>query len=287
MEDLLKVIRVLTTNLTLDHSRKGTLLGTKENTSSKIGKKNSRKMWKEKASIDEIAEELDVGRTTVFNYAEKLGLEKREFEVWNKGRPQVNVNLIPTKELGYVVGTLLGDGYKQTRNCVRLVVTDKEFAERFKNCLSEIGMNPSVRRVEDDKYSQGEAWDVVASSLMFRNWYDDLSMEDVESLARESKEFSIGLISGLFDSEGGVDLESNDIGLVNADLEIINLFIDIADSLGYTFHKSKQEKKKCKDLFRAYLVLGDYEYGEKRKAVKDFLRTIEPSIPRKRCKKCV
>lgn len=49
--------------------------------------------------------------------------------------------MIQTKEFGYIVGVLLGDGYLVNDKAIHLETKDLDFAQRYKDMFDKLGIN--------------------------------------------------------------------------------------------------------------------------------------------------
>ncbi len=116
--------------------------------------------------------------------------------------------------LGYIVGVMLGDGSFGKRDGedvnVQMNVKDREFADRFARALSEI-VSGQVRVYEYERHPN--EWGNGMKYVVCKGMKEKISelkwwMEHVV-IRRMPRGFKLGVISGLFDSEGCLSENSN------------------------------------------------------------------------------
>lgn len=126
---------------------------------------------------------------------------------------------VPTAELGYVVGVMLGDGnagavgdhnYK-----LRLRVTDKDFAEAFAEAIGSVLSKPSPRV---KFHAKTHAWHVEVSSLLLYQFLTQ-PLKQLRPTIGHCDDCSGGFLRGFFDSEGNVSEGS--ITATNTDKALI------------------------------------------------------------------
>lgn len=107
--------------------------------------------------------------------------------------------------LGYVVGTILGDGclhsgkmlnkWKTIRYNILLSVKDEQFRDFFSSCIKQIGLHPCVGTTYKGFYSA-----IITSKKLFQYVFDiKNSFEKIENFSTPMK---IGFLKGFYDSEG-------------------------------------------------------------------------------------
>lgn len=125
------------------------------------------------------------------------------------------------RDLGYVVGTLKGDGtcYVQksrkrdgkwlngNAHLMVLKVTDLVFAEKFNLAICRILEKRKLYSIGPMKekllLGKKKRYRVNACNKNFYLWFKNLQDENIKSLGQD-KEFSRGFIEGVMDSEGSV-----------------------------------------------------------------------------------
>ena len=134
----------------------------------------------------------------------------------------------PCPELAYVIGVKMGDASTSVGHynyMIKLRVTDKDFAEEFSRCLSEI-LKRDPPRVK--WHEKTRAWHVQASSLLLQQ----LLLRPVTELRRSifhCRACMCAFVRGFFDSEGSA---SGDLKASNGDLEKLTLVMEVLKVLG-------------------------------------------------------
>lgn len=244
-----------------------------------------------KIPTEEIAERVRKSIAAVWQKAQQLNLRILEKEF----------DRSPSPTLAYILGVVYGDGSvgkfrkrKKERKWaggefsykVQLQVVDKEFAESFKAALENIGLNPHLSKVVPKRTNERNRWGVVANSKPFYSWFKNLTYEDVW-LFLKTREMKREFIRGFYESEGSLakayeemeggrgSSKSWNIIIGNTDKRLTKLVNKIAEALGFTFHFHEYEKKTASAGKYYVLSLGRF------KEIKNFLRQINPVIPRK------
>ena len=111
----------------------------------------------------------------------------------------------PTFELGYIIGTLKGDGYVSKKAFV-LKCKDKEFMDYFIKCVSRLAKHryngtfkPCIVR---NKENGRQYYDFACGRKKFCKWYKRLTDEKIRQIAEKNRRFLIGFLKGFYDSEG-------------------------------------------------------------------------------------
>ena len=218
--------------------------------------------------------------------------EKREEMKFKISMGKVHLNLKLTRELGYVVGVIFGDGYigniytrKGNRKYIipsriELKTKDIEFAKEFFKCCKMIGLNPNIHWKKSYKKNGKDYfyWRVVAYSKILVKWINKLNLE---TILKFPIEFKIGFIRGLFDSDGTFyNILNYQCKFANTNFKLVEIYRKILSELGFTtsicIHKPNNAN--WKPYYEVNIVGGK----ERNKKIKDFLELIQPSIPRKR-----
>ena len=153
---------------------------------------------------------------------------------------------------GYVLGVVMGDGHigtiYQTKSnsrtfVIRLSVTSKAFADRFRDTLHRVtGHKPwqtvyaSVKRGDPKLgFREKEVTEHIVG-LTNRDWFDRLKTykkdRNFSGLVERSEEFRRGFFQGMLDSEGYINPKSNRLSIVNKDMQLLEVTAWIAKSLG-------------------------------------------------------
>ncbi len=186
--------------------------------------------------------------------ARPTDLKRRKDGPYCTGCPRVYDAEIPdTYAAGYVVGTILGDGflYKRTQNGsvgygLRLEVTSKVFADEFAKQLSVCCPDQTPWRGYRKVFGKGcpkikmpagesERHIVLIGS---REWYEKLTPlkhgRNFSLIRLKGSEFRQGFVQGMIDSEGYVNPAYTDVA--NKDIALLAVVRDFLESMG---HKAK------------------------------------------------
>lgn len=168
----------------------------------------------------------------------KVRLNKSHVSNWIRGDhlPDGSVTKfepVPTEELGYVIGTVLGDG--STSICgdhsysIKLRVRDRDFADAFAEAINAVLKLPTVKVRYHDKTSQ---WHVDVSSLLLQQFLRR-PLAELEPIIARSDRCSAGFLRGFFDSEGNVHKGS--VTATNTDKLLIKLVFPQLERLHIEF----------------------------------------------------
>lgn len=179
----------------------------------------------------EIADFFGFSKSFILAKMQKFGMKRRT--------KNIKPNLSPSVFLGYILGTMFGDGStsmpKPTNNIktyqVRLGVNDKCFAEAFARALKEIGLNPCTLHY-------GKRYHIVATSRNFVEWFRSLSLTDIDKIISG---YESNFMAGFYDSEGYLcsRLYGNrktpqcQMGVCNSDLGLIQWINQMLKNLGF------------------------------------------------------
>lgn len=187
--------------------------------------------------------------------------------------------LAPSNNLAYILGVLKGDGCVYRTKIgygVVLSVVDKLFAESFKENLTKIGLHPKISLRDKGNPRWKKQFAVLAYSKAFYYWYKNLTLEDIENLLVENKEFIREFIRGFYESEGCFSywrkgmMYTLEIGVT--DQELLKLVQRMARCLGFDFKMDARKQKKSKTFYRLRMR------GRYKAKFKSFFNTIKPCI---------
>ncbi|MCS7126322.1 MAG: hypothetical protein NZ929_05375, partial [Aigarchaeota archaeon] len=133
--------------------------------------------------------------------------------------------LKPSKELAYIIGTVLGDGYV-TKNkkkkgynevYIELRVKDLEFAEEFSRCLGLVlgRPPPKPRNIESRRRHRVSVKDKTLFELLH-----DKDLEKIRPFVEHCDECRSAFLRGFFDSEGCIS-ENGQLTAYNSNLELL------------------------------------------------------------------
>lgn len=197
---------------------------------------------------------------------------------WNKGRVgcyKVKANLEPSPVLSYILGVLAGDGWvvrvsKSGTYRVGLHNSRKAFADEFAKALENIGLHCNIFPYINRGWGSKLMYRVQASSRMFVDWYDSLSLADVRGIECP-REF----IKGFFQSEGSVC--DDYVRMYNNNRNLLEMIAEMGEGLGFNFHLYTYTRKANKYVPRtriAYLL--DVHGGRQKR--NEFLNLMEIGV---------
>jgi intein-encoded DNA endonuclease-like protein len=240
-------------------------------------------------SMKEIAKEKECSIGGVDYLMRKYGIKKRNrsevsFLLYQDENERdkimkVEVNLQPSKDLAYILGVLVGDGWVGYRYSIGLGSTSKEFAESFANALKNIGLHPNIYLEPKEHFQKrspnaNDLWRVIAYSRQFYKWYKDLNLEKIKEVING---YEVDFVRGFYESEGSCRFRGNspEVGIHNTNRDLIIFVSGLLTGMGFNLSLNVQRysrlKPNRKDCFSLH-VLGKRE--EKLK----FLETINPII---------
>ncbi len=244
--------------------------------------------WDLELSSVQIANMFGCSSTHILDYLKKYGIpirshsEATRVSVSKYGPVmRINPNLTPSKELSYLLGILLGDGYVDKRNNrITLCVTSKVFANEFWTTLKSIGLNPVKDEInpKDSQYKRKKLYRVYARSKIFVEWYKKLNLKIIESDFLTTKEFQKEFIRGFYESEGSLYRDKRykncwTLSITNTDKKLIELINRLITNLGFKTSLSSSRYRK-KEVFYLRILGGTKE-------VRRFIKTINPVIKNK------
>ena len=135
------------------------------------------------------------------------------------------IPLEPSPSLSYVIGVFLGDGsttkLKNGRYIIKLKAIDREFVERFRNALGNLGIKTTFGFEHDP--TRVNRWYVEGSNKTLFQFLNGPR----EQLFKVAREYPREFLQGLFDSEGFPVISAKNkfqvrVALANSDLELLN-----------------------------------------------------------------
>ena len=144
---------------------------------------------------------------------EKYGRQLSIYTIYDwvngKHNPLGNVNKFdgkPSPELAYIIGVMLSDGYlyfydKNNDYFLRLAVIDREFAEKFAECLTKVlGRKRPYKPSFDRKRKR---WVVMGCSvLLFR--FLNRTLKELKTIIEYDEKCVSAFLQALFDGEGSI-----------------------------------------------------------------------------------
>lgn len=190
-----------------------------------------------------------------------------------------------TEDLGYIIGVIIGDGGIYSNNdsgkWVSLQSKDKEFVCEFGEVLCEWanlewhGFDSEKTEVscygpiEIDE-NAADNWKVlksIASAYDFLLEYQEGNYT-VSDLLDTNKEFKLGLLRGLWDSEGSISKEWKRVSFVSTEYKVIELYVRLVEEF----------------IGEVRIYDGDGKINARiiKEFNNEFFKTVQPTIERKR-----
>jgi DNA endonuclease len=151
----------------------------------------------------------------------------------------------PSKALGYIIGANLGDGCKLVKSgCVKLEVTDLEFAQTFNSEMAKLFSRDSPNKILIRRFETGRL-PLYIVKYNSRQLTDLLTLP-LKRLLRIAFAYPREFLRGFFDAEGHVDVLATTRFHVSAGIENSNrrLLFRIKQILMTVFHISSSIYKK-------------------------------------------
>lgn len=208
----------------------------------------------------------------------------------------------PTEELGYIIGVILGDGGVYDSKKVKLKSKDKEFVEEFARVfckwadLEWDGAGSEETDVSfygpiEIKGNRKDQWSIckgIAPLYDFLNEYQEGNY-DIEDMLLKNENFKIGLLRGLWDSEGSIRKTGDDLRFGTTDDKINLLYMKLVEDLigvhldldGEWTTDKKASKKKGEFRVSTKGKRGSRDIAIPDMYINEFYNTVEPSIQRK------
>lgn len=144
------------------------------------------------------------------------------------------------KELGYVVGFFIGDGYSNYNKKNRHYIVefyfnslrDKQMIKFINDLLQKVGLN--VRRQKDKRYNSIRLR-VSSKEFMFFIISKTSELFDETKKTTLSKDYKIGVISGFIDAEGYVN--NGEIQLTQKDKTVLIMIKELCKDLSIATRK--------------------------------------------------
>jgi len=182
-----------------------------------------------------------------------------------------------SSHLAYILGVLKGDGSvfrdfntNSIAHVIKLSATSETFANSFLNELKAIGLNPSIRQIQDKRINRKDKFRVLVCSKIFYDWYYSIDKKRLVTIAKAYPEH---FLRGLYESDGD---QSNNrpvmITISNTNKEIIELACIALNSLEFRYSiTTPKMKSNRRQVYRLRILGGNSER-------KRFMETIKPCI---------
>ena len=140
-------------------------------------------------------------------------------------------------DLGYVLGTLYGDGsasvYQNKKGytiyALSLEVKDYNFAFSFANALTKVFKRSKPIPVYTWKSKKGELYQVHQARKEFILWFKSLTYSDLREMLLFNTDTARGFINGFWDSEGSYSGDCLKADCI--DIELMNILKEVLDTL--------------------------------------------------------
>lgn len=195
--------------------------------------------WDKGNSQYEIAEKLDIPRSTIERIMDKHDIKARDSGDALRLQRGIDFEKKWDANIFYIFGVLEGDGWygmHNGRGKIALAVTDKKFAKTFKNALEQVGLNPFIYLsyptneyiiINDKKReikSKKLVFRVEASCKPMVKWIQNLTYDDMYN-NMEGEEHYASFLKGMYESDGSLTFTKSikQLGISNTDLGLIDL----------------------------------------------------------------
>ncbi|MEM2209517.1 MAG: LAGLIDADG family homing endonuclease, partial [Nitrososphaerota archaeon] len=167
----------------------------------------------------------EIQRRIYEKYGKRLPTSTIGYWINREHNPLEKVNKFdekPSPKLNYIIGTIVGDGYKYFDNKVyrfRLGVKDYEFAEEFGKCLAKVlKRKKPYKPFWNKKLKQ---WIVEGYSILLYKFLDR-PFEELKPYIEHSKKTISAFIRALFDGEGSMRKYKRQLELYNTNKELLS-----------------------------------------------------------------
>jgi intein-encoded DNA endonuclease-like protein len=115
----------------------------------------------------------------------------------------------PSPKLEYIIGTMFTDGYKyidkkKPQYFIRLEAKDKEFAEKFAECLTKVlGRKKPYKPFFDRKRKR---WIVIGCSVLLFKFLNR-TLKELKTIIEYDEKCVSAFLQALFDSEGSIHIK--------------------------------------------------------------------------------
>ena len=240
--------------------------------------------WRKGLSSSEIGIFYEVSDSTILRWMKYYGICRRSLSeayilmyklhpervVQNQKKNEKGFDKSPSSSLAYILGVMLGDGsIAKNHYRLRLEVKSVEFAQKFVENLSKIGMNPYLRvsrhkNKRDGNYRQYQL--VGVSRKAFYTWYKSLDLKSIRDWIKGYEQY---FVCGFYESEGyiGYNYALNQCIIIsNNNRDILSMIKGIMESWGL------KPTLRNNTSINFFLCLYGTEY------VRNFISMINPCI---------
>jgi len=201
-----------------------------------------------------IAKMFDTGHSNILYHLRKLHTLRRDKSSAAKegvkaGRILVKKNRVPenlklNEDLSYILGVLAGDGYmdysiRRRTYHIGLSATDKEFVEKFKECLVNFfKLKPTTEFRKsrylnwNDQYITRLCSKEVCEYINSIGTFKKFNWKVPRLIKNSNNKIKSFFLKGFFDSEGEIDKKIGRIGATSTNLNGLNEIKIILEDLG-------------------------------------------------------
>lgn len=175
-------------------------------------------------TLEQVGKALGLSPAAVQWRLKQAGISRRP-----RGYSPKPIDLAQTDNLAYILGIMVGDGYKAKHgyhHTIDLITKDKEIAESFRKALSKIGINSWIGWKHT--LYKGEVrhyYRVGANSKTLYTWLNDVNIQEFALSSPES------FLRGLYEAEGNLNKSIPRISMCNE--LIITLAKRCLEGLGF------------------------------------------------------
>jgi intein-encoded DNA endonuclease-like protein len=156
-----------------------------------------------------------------------IRLPQPTISVWTNGKhnPFGNINKFdekPSPKLAYIIGAILSDGYKYITKkkfnySIRIAVNDREFAEKFAECLTEILKKKKPYKPFYDKNQK--KWVVAGYSIRLYKFLNR-KLKELKRYIEYDKDCVSAFLQAVFDGDGSIHKRT--LLLYNTDKKLLS-----------------------------------------------------------------
>ncbi len=230
-------------------------------------------------STIEIAKKYGCSQWTIWDLMRKYNLKRRaanDYHKWKEVANLIKPNFNDLQTISYVVGTILGDGWTYRNKYtyfIGLEVKDKLFCGEFQNALIKLNLNAKI------SYSKNKTWRTIATSKLFYNWFNSLTLQDIKNIAIK---YTIEFLKGFYESEGSLFISKNKKGkyvyyypylvIANTNKDLIYLTAYLLFNLGFNprINLRKPRIKRYRPIWALTI--------SKKENIKKFIDLVKPCI---------
>lgn len=196
--------------------------------------------WENKEYRQKMTERM-IGENNPFYGKHHTKESKERMSLSNIGKGLKQVNLTPSTNLAYILGSVIGDGNlsrseKSRYHRIEFGVADEEFCKLVGDTLEKIGLHCSYRKRYKSDSNKSTMYCLQAGSKIFYNFVKQLKIDASKSFNYLNTESTIiAFLKGVYESEGCYYWKSKSptITFTNKDAKLLNLVKRLLQSLQF------------------------------------------------------